>query len=319
MSVIDRAFIRAYEIDDQPAPSAPATDVAALRSAPAPRRTPIVEAPAENLAPPKPHFRVVSEPAPARAERQTPADRPATTERRPLSAFAVQPRTVDSRFQPSLEVDAFRWSSVCDDLAHNHKTRWQAAVNMLLAADDAGRSLIGVAAAASGAGATTVLACLARLLVDAGKTVAIVDANFANHQLASALGLGADVGWEDVLAGQVPLAEGVVHSLGDRMALLPLARGGAAAADGLESIHASVTAGVLRYHYDMVLFDLGALADPVQGPLALRVVRHCRLDGVVLVARPQDAALVQPELLVQSAPELAAMCLGVVENQPRRS
>ena len=192
----------------------------------------------------------------------------------------------------------------------------QPAVRTLLAADDAGRSLHGVGAQVAGTGCTTLVACLARLLVDAGKTVAIVDANFAKPGLASHLGLAAETGWEDVLSGRVSLAEAVVHSLGDRVSLLPLAIGGPAAASRLETIHASVTAGVLRYHYDIVLFDLGVVACPQQGPIARRVIQQCRLDGA-LVASGRGAAAAQPQQLLRSAPELATICLGVVENQLR--
>jgi Mrp family chromosome partitioning ATPase len=221
---------------------------------------------------------------------------------------------VEARFRPALEVDAFRWPAVCDDLITNHKPRWRRAVDALVAADDAGRSLIGVMGATPGVGATTVVACLARLLVEAGKTIAIVDGNFANAQLAAALGLVVGAGWEDVLAGRTQLAEGVIHSLGDRLALLPLVAGGAPAATALDAIHASVTAGVLRYHYDMVLFDLGAVSDDFQGPVARRIVQQCRLDGVALVAGP-DGDGVDPRRLMQTAPELAAVCLGVIHNE----
>ena len=190
------------------------------------------------------------------------------------------------------------------------------AVATLLAADDAGRSLLGVGSQSPGAGCTTLVACLARLLVDAGKTVVIVDANFSRPGLGANLGIATENGWEDVLAGNVSLAEAVVHSLGDRLSLLPLVVGGPAAASRLETIHASVTAGVLRYHYDLVLFDLGVVADPQQGPIARRVIQQCRLDGA-LVAAGRGAAAAQPQQLLRTAPELATICLGVVENQLR--
>jgi len=310
MSAIDQAFIRAYEIDEQAAPIAgrpSAIDVLPAPASSPPQRT-RVETPVDAPAPPGRHFRIFREPA------APPADRPPSGQRRPLSAFAPPPHMVESRFRPALEVDAFRWSAVCDDLIANHQARWQSAVETLVAADDAGRSLIGVAGAAPGSGVTTVVTCLARLLVAAGKTVAIVDGNFANAGLAPALGLVVEAGWEDVLAGRAPLAEGVIQSIGDRVTLLPLVAGGAPAAAQLEAIHASVTAGVLRYHYDMVLFDLGAIAHEFQGPVARQIVRQCRLDGVALVAGANGAGI-EPQRLMQTAPELAAICLGVISNE----
>jgi len=338
MSAIDQAFIRAYEIDEAHPASRPRTKaVAPQRTATIQRSTVVekiaVQAVEAAVAQPqvKPVAVVHSRPMPPAAPPAfvpspqavaSPIERPqvepprTTSQRRPLSTFAQPSQVVEGRFKPALEVDSFRWSAVSEQLIRRCSAQLQPAVATLLAADDAGRSLHGIGAQVAGTGCTTLVACLARLLVDAGKTVAIVDANFAKPGLASHLGLAAETGWEDVLSGRVSLAEAVVHSLGDRVSLLPLAIGGPAAASRLETIHASVTAGVLRYHYDIVLFDLGVVADPQQGPIARRVIQQCRLDGA-LVASGRGAAAAQPQQLLRSAPELATICLGVVENQLR--
>ena len=297
MSAIDQAFIRAYQPEEQQAQRSGASSTASVvKSGPAPPFRVYTEATAATIAPPREE---------------------AAIGRRPLSAFAQPGPTVESQFKPSLEVDGFHWSPIGNDLVQNHKSRLRPLVQMLLAADDAGRSLIGVMGAARGVGCTTLVGCLARLLVQAGKTVAIVDGDFTRPALAQQLGLAVETGWEDVLSGRTPLAEAVVHSLDDSLALLPLVQGGAAAAEKLGAIHASVTAGVLRYHYDMVLFDLGAVGDAVQGSTARRIARQCRLDGVVLTSGLAAASTVHPQRLMQTAPELAAICLGVVENQLR--
>jgi Mrp family chromosome partitioning ATPase len=301
MSAIDQAFIRAYQPDD-----APAGDVSAATQYSA------IPAPHVGV---HPQFRMEPAPSSARPPARAIAEE-APAGRRPLSTFAKPGPIVEARFKPALEVDRFRWSAICDDLVYRHPENLRPVLQTLLAADDAGRSLIGVGSPSSGTGCTTVLACLARLIVQAGKSVAIVDGNFAAPGLAAQLGLAVETGWEEVLCGASPLAESVVYSLTDRVALLPLVAGGATAAENLESIQASVTAGVLRYHYDLVLFDLGALADPRQGPTVRRLVRQCRLDGVVLTSGHGPAA-VKPQRLMQAAPELAALCLGVVENQAR--
>lgn len=294
MSSIDEAFIRAYRDEESAAAAPQAPPAARAPSAPAASR-----------------FRVIGHDGAATHGLAVGDGGP----RRPLSSFVEQTPKVDGRFKPSFEVDAFRWSEVSDELVERYATRLRPVQQTLVAADDAGRSLIGVGGVAAGAGATTLVASLARLLVEAGKSVALVDADFAAAGLAESLGLAVEIGWEDVLAGRVPLAECVVHSIADRIALVPLRSGGAAAAEGLDSIHASVTAGVLRYHYDMVLFDLGALTDSARAATACRVARQCRLDGLVLAAGPQRTVAANPQRLMQSAPELAAICLGVVENQ----
>lgn len=322
MSAIDQAFIRAYQLDEaEPTSSHRATAKATVRVATI-QQSKVVESIAVQavevaVAQPqvKPVAAAVRPIAPPIASPKV-VEPQGTSQRRPLSTFAQPSQTVEARFKPALEVDSFRWSTVSQQLIQRCRQHLQPAVETILAADDAGRSLLGVGAQSSGAGCTTLVACLARLLVEAGKTVAIVDANFAKPGLATHLGLAAEFGWEDVLSGRVSLAEAVVHSLGDRVSLLPLAIGGPAAASRLETIHASVTAGVLRYHYDIVLFDLGVVADPQQGPIARRVIQQCRLDGA-LVASGRGAAAAQPQQLLRSAPELATICLGVVENQLR--
>jgi Mrp family chromosome partitioning ATPase len=299
MSAIDRAFIRAYEVDDEP----PVTRSATVTERTA-GRTAAVQAPAVD-APPAPHVRIPAESGVAAA---------ATSQRRPLSAFAPQAPTVEARFRPALEVDQFRWPTIVSALVAGHAARWEKALAALIDAVESGRTLIGVGGTGHGAGATTVAACLARLLVDAGKTVALVDGDFRTAGLARSLGVAPDAGWEDVLAGRAPLADAVIHSLGDRLALLPLVQGGPSAAEKLDGIHASITAGVLRYHFDVVLFDLGAVADRQQGPTASRLARRCRLDGLVIVAADAGAAACE-QLLAAEAPELATIGLGVIENQ----
>jgi Mrp family chromosome partitioning ATPase len=285
MSAIDQAFIRAYETDGDVAVAASQASV--------------------RTSPPAPHARVAA---------SAPAAEPApTAERRPLSSFATGP-TVEARFRPALEVDAFRWPAAVEELTQRHSARWRQAIKALLAADEEGRSLIGVGGAARGVGCTTVVSCLARLLIEAGKTVAVVDGDFATAGLARCWGLAPEVGWEDVLAGRAPLAECIVQSLEDRLAVLPLVQGGLTAAEELDAIHASVTAGVLRYHYDVVLFDLGVVADEIQGPVARRIARRCRLDAIMLTTDTKSSSAVSPARFLQIAPELADSCLGVVEN-----
>jgi Mrp family chromosome partitioning ATPase len=313
MSAIDQAFIRAYELDD----GGPATLPIAP---PGPRRD---SAGATNLgqAPPSPHAPFAGRTAAARPAQGATGG---ASERRPLSAYAPPPPVVEARFRPGLEVDAFRWSQVSTALVGALQARWDAAVEAILNADQAGCSLIGVAGGVRGAGATTVAACLARLLAMTGKSVALVDGDFAGAALARSLGLAVDVGWEDVLAGRAPLADAVIHSLGDQLAVLPLVGGGSEAADMLDSIHASITAGVLRYHYDLVLFDLGDVADAGRRATACRIANRCRLDGLLLVAQgampgrpPRVGAIAATRAaeLARSAPELAGICLGVIENQ----
>jgi Mrp family chromosome partitioning ATPase len=304
MSAIDEAFIRAYQSEKAP------VRVIQAMTAPADRAANNPDQAWSGLAP-NLQLGKRSTPKPDASVDASASTQP--TARRPLSEFARPAQAPQQKFKPALEVDRFRWSPVSETLVRHHGGSLDNLVSTLTAADDAGRSLIGIAGMSHGAGCTTLLASAARLLISAGKTVAIVDANFAAPGLANALGLAIQAGWEDVLAGQTPLAEAVVHSLGDQLAVLPLVRGGAAAAEKIGSIHASVTAGVLRYHYNIVLVDLGALDNPIQASVACKVAKQCRLDAVIVANRRGHDPSLNPLRLAQTAPELARLCLGQVK------
>jgi Mrp family chromosome partitioning ATPase len=282
MSRIDSAFLRAYrgEEDEPRAPVAVAT----------------------NLGPPPVAVATVAPQPPIKERSAAPRG-----ERKPLSSFAPATPAIQSRFQPALAVDRLAWNGVVNSLFHVHRQLWTGAVDKLIEADAVGRSLIGVIGSAPGVGATTVTTCLARLLAATGKTVAVVDGNFARAGLALHAGVTVEAGWEDALAGRIPLAEAAIRSRHDRLTLVPLSRGGDQAAESLASVHASSTGGILRYHYDVVLFDLGSAAELAA---ARRIVRHCRLDGVVLAT---DGA--EPPAEIVEAGDFAAVSLGIIENR----
>ncbi|MCG8449023.1 MAG: hypothetical protein MI725_05525 [Pirellulales bacterium] len=235
-------------------------------------------------------------------------------ERRPLSSFAIPQTPPPQAFRPVFEVDGFRWPAITTELLGTHVQTLAPVAEQLLVASEEGRSMVGIAGARSGVGATTIHLCLARLLASAGKSVAMVDADFVNRSLLRNLGLEFDVGWENVLAGQTPLAESVVHSLGDKVSLLPLVGHSTPATDLLSSIQTSVSAGVLRYHYDLVLFDLGAAGQEPQWSTAQEIVEHCRIDASIIVADSQhteSAALVHVDQLMSL---LGSTCLGMIGN-----
>ena len=349
MTAIDRAFIRAYETDET-------VGAAATLPVGGGRSEPVADAVEGPVSLPMPHVVFppigeacvppVGEPA---GQAQPDAERAslqqqlaqqnltatgqwsgggldeavgvASPERRPLSAFAPAPQTSPEVFKPALEVDAFRWTPVCQRLAHQQTEVFIPLVEHLLKAAEAGRSLIGFLGTQSGVGCTTATLCMARLLSAAGKSVAVVDGHFAasdvqHTTMADQLGLAVSTGWEEVLAGEVPLAEGVIRSLEDQLAVLPLAgrQQGTASLVQDHGIQASVTAGVLRYHYDMVLFDLGFAAGP-QAESAKATAGHCRLDAVLVVSDPETDHPMNLARALSVVAQAETDCLGLVENR----
>lgn len=234
-----------------------------------------------------------------------------TTERRPLSTFSAPEAPPTTAFNPVYEVDAFRWPKITDQLLSEFHELMIPVAEYVLDANEQGRSLVGIAGTRSNVGCSTMLMSLARLIGSVGKTVALVDANFAKASLASDLGLEFDMGWEQALTGELPLAECVVKSLEDRMALLPLARPNPQANQILNNIQTSVTAGVLRYHYDLVLFNLGAAAEAPQDIAAFEVMQHCRLDANLIVADTYDTGIEPVDTLISL---FGDNCLGVIGN-----
>jgi|GEM_PF-1110261 len=348
MSQIDEAFIQAYATPQPPTqavvPGVPANPtqppLAGLHHSPhltlpasvepqaanVETQAPAVEWSAEPL--PAPHFRLsgagqsaASVPASAvptqstQLSGQSVAAAPAeTNERRPLSTFSAPEQPQTTAFHPVFEVDGFRWPKLTDDLLRNYQALLIPVAEQLLEMGERGRSLVGIAGSRPRIGCTTVQMCLARLLASTGKSIALVDGNFAKAGLARELGLEFDTGWEHVLAGELPLAECVVKSINDSMALLPLAKPSAEATELLASIHTSVTAGVLRYHYDLVLFNLGAASQGSQQATARNIMQHCRLDAGLIVA---DTASTDNLTAAQINPLMALFgptCLGVIGN-----
>lgn len=237
-----------------------------------------------------------------------------TTERQPLSSFAANQRDSANSFRPVFEVDAFRWPEVTTNLLQQHAAMLAPIAEELITCSEAGRSMVAIAGSRCGVGATTIQLCLARMLAAADKEVAIVDGDFATHALASALGLEFDTGWEDVLVGQIPLAEGVVHSIGDNISLLPLAGRSSNPSDLLSGIQTSISAGVLRYHYDLVLIDFGDAGRQPQWPVAQKLFEQCRIDSSIIVADGAHSNQTMYENIDSLMNLFGTTCLGVIGN-----
>jgi Mrp family chromosome partitioning ATPase len=305
MSQIDQAFIRAYTSDPQPAtqledlPPAsldqqalephfgetggadPYLEIAALQQATIPPQAPVVE------------------PSP---------------ERRPLSSFAAPQTPASQGFSPLFEIDGFRWPAIVGEILDTNSHLLMPAAQQLLDASEAGRSMVGIAGARPGVGVTTIHLCLAHLLASAGKMVAIVDGDFVNRSLAQKLGLQFDTGWENVLTGRAPLAECVVNSIADRIALLPLVGHETPPTELLANIQTSISAGVLRYHYDVVLFDLGAAGAEPQLSAARDIVERCRIDASIIVADSTDTRQTTQQQSDHLMSLLGPSCLGMIGN-----
>ncbi len=158
-------------------------------------------------------------------------------------------------FQPLLQVDAFVWPKVCNRLdAAAHDQLGSVAHGVDIQAKKGGK-MIGFISDQAGSGCTTLLLSVARRMAQRCR-VALVDANYNNPCMARNLGLLPDVGLKDVTAGRVPVAEALIESLQDRLALLPYA-GHAETEYAADANTSCKDLRQLANNYDLVLIDLG--------------------------------------------------------------
>jgi hypothetical protein len=82
----------------------------------------------------------------------------------------------------------------------------------------------------------------------------------------------------------------------------------------LAGIQTSVSAGVLRYHYDVVLFDLGSPAEGPQLAAVQNILEHCRLDASILVADTSANDVESGQSIDHLMSLLGSSCLGLIGN-----
>ncbi len=248
--------------------------------------------------------------------------------KRPLSSFVAEgtfapPPAAEPTFRPETTVSAFRWPRVCRTLWEQYADQYERIADTLLTrcGREPGRGgLIGVSSLHTGDGCSTTLLCLAVALAARKTSVALVDANFRAPRLAALLGNQPTTTWQDVLEQGLPVAEAVIRAEADHVDLLPLdARelagrepDGAKLAAGLQT---AITAGVLRYAYDVVLVDLGAVLAPRSYATMSHLIRNMRIDAALMITNPRNAEpddlTIAGELLDETGCEL----LGVIENR----
>jgi len=334
MTALDQAFIKAYLQRGQvpgvtPLDSAKPVPVdETFRDRPL-QGTAVVEAPPPDPAAVEEAAPSVEEPGAAELAacpaEQPPAEPPAESmleppaesppEAEPVSAEPALELGEKAAFRPSFQVERFAWQSSCTELstvAGEPLDRLADAIGEGLLPD---RKVVAFGGCRRGEGCTTLLLGAAQRLAQRGLKVAVVDADFDHPQLARRLGLLPEAGWEEVLAGRLPLGEALIDSVQDGITVLPLC-GPIPEQPYLPPDHPEPVGSieVLRRHYDLVLIDLGARVAGAEtsGPLAEPDARW--IDAVVLVHNIRGtppAELTQARQRLQAAGIVEA---GVVEN-----
>lgn len=195
-----------------------------------------------------------------------------------------QPEPDATQWRPMLQVDHYVWPETWSRLQTIAIRQMDQLTEGLMAIVRDGSKVLGFGSCSSGEGVTTLALAAGRRLALQGLRVVLVDANLANPKVAASLGLLPQVGWEETLAGRMPLEEVLIESLADQLAVLPVHEPTDNPSDAAtDESRVTESLDTLAMHYDAVLIDLGPLESPATaGGLLGRGIRQ-RLDAVVLV------------------------------------
>ena len=181
-----------------------------------------------------------------------------------------------------LEVDHFLWPAICTRIAEAAGSELEQVADGIAALTSPQGRIVAVGGCRRGDGATTVLLCAAARLAERNLNVLVVDADLDEAQLSRRLGVVAEHGWEEVLAGRLTLADVIVQSsTEERVAVLPLRDPTAYTLATLERLAEHLDA--VRKTYDVVLVNLGPWDDSrTTGHLLTHGIGR-RLDLFILV------------------------------------
>lgn len=249
--------------------------------------------------------------SPAVEAAQSPAESQSQTA---MPGLSPEPAAVAAEpWQPMLQVDNLRWPTSIERLEASGR-HMDTLTESLTAMLRSGRKVLGFGSCTTGEGVTTLLIAAARRMSAQGLTAALVDASAARPNLAQMLGLSPQIGWEEALCGQTPLAEVAVESLAEHLTIIPMRR-----TDELKDATAVVPRAVadlgsLAPHYDAVLVDLGVIDGTAPGnpPLGPALARH--VDALLVV---QSVRSTTPDRIDDLRHDLAASgasVAGIIQN-----
>jgi capsular exopolysaccharide synthesis family protein len=194
-------------------------------------------------------------------------------------------------------------------LAESYRQAFTAIVKRV---DRAGHQSLLLMGGLPGSGTTTVATNLGTTWAAAGRSVALVDANFRRPRLPEAMGMeAAGPGLGDVLAGAVTLAEAIVDGE-NGVAVLPAGSPGNRTVEMLNTPQFDSLMAELRARYDMIIFD----APPAVVAGEAMVLAN-RVDAAVLVVRANQEHRGLVARLIMQLIDAHCDLLGVLLNRPR--
>lgn len=260
MSVLDEAFIKAYRKRMQ----APAGQIGSGRPRPGPggtRPQSLHAAEADTIPSPHVGFTVDSG-----------RDQP--------------PPAVEAAF----EVPHFMWPPIVSELLARAPAEFARASAWLASMIDRSPKVVLLAGMLRGEGRTTVLLALAQAAAGRSLRSALVDLDFYKPELAERLGIIAQVGGEEVFAGDLPLGDALVESVAEPLSVLPLVR----PVDNSDRLVGkrwiASTLQLLRSSHDLVLVDVPPLENDSQAIDLAAMLAGSGVQDAVVVRDPQRVA-----------------------------
>jgi len=215
---------------------------------------------------------------------------------------------------PAFETQRFVWPRNVEVLVAAAGSEFSDLAAELEARSHEGRKTFVVSGSHRGEGRTTLVLALARLAANRGLRTVVVDLDLHSPQAAELLGLRPEVGWDDVIADRLLLTDALIESLDDRLTLLPLRNGFAnpRALAGNGFLRGALD--TLREHFDIVLLDVGPLAEDADTIDLAAALGGCKLDDGLIV---RDRRRATPKQVHDASRRMAALGVrhwDVVEN-----
>lgn len=154
---------------------------------------------------------------------------------------------------------------------------------------------------------SAVVVNLGLVLAEAGRAVSIIDADLRQPRVGELLGISAEVGLRDVLAGDAPLGDVVRVHDGSGIRVVPAGRPHAGPARFLASARMAEVLKELHTGSDFVLVDVPAVLAVSDATL---VALHA--DAVLLVVEHGHSRTDHVEQAVSDLERVGARLLGVV-------
>jgi protein-tyrosine kinase len=208
---------------------------------------------------------------------------------------------------PALVIE---WPATVLSLEREHGERFRRLADMLIEVRDTkGIKVLLFTSCHRAEGRTTLVLTLARALARRPGRTLLVDADLTGPMLARQLSLRPRVGFDDVVESGKALADAIIESPDDNLAVLPLRASVAGPREFLASAGWSCSMAKLRREFDLILID----GSPLFAGLSATVL-HRSIDAAVLVhhrALTGERAVVRAREVLEAA---GVPLLGLAET-----